>query len=532
MAQVMLLGPDGYPLESRGVVENDVLNFNNPANWGNVLGLKDDLTGVNVTREKALMLSEFWRGVNLIAGDVARLPLRVWRTQDNKRERDKAHPAYRVLRRKANSETDALTFRKTVMGHVLTEGNGYAYIMRDGAGRVRELIQLDPCLTWPIRRNGILRYFTSINGKDEPINPEDMLHIKGLGYDGLVGYSVIAYAKRSLGEAIASQEYSSRFFSNNARPDIVIEHPATLSREKALQLAESWNRAYRGLNNQHKTAVLEEGMKVNAFSKTAKDSQLLELRQFGRVSVANILGIPPHKLGDSSKVAYNSLEQENQSYLNDCLETWLTTWEMECYEKLLSEAEKAIDSHSIEFDRRGLTQPDLKTRGDFYKIAIESRFMTTNEVRAELGYNPMEESAVEDTPADSTPEDHTDNAAPDDSTRMAAARIAAVEEVLGRVVRRIAARAAKGPRTELTVPEDDQIPVSVLRLSGAMGDGEAERISKQAVVDMAESLRVKLAASPAEQRAEVIKLFERTEPNARAVAVLGVIDNGTQIHKH
>lgn len=450
-------------LFDRRSIENPAVSLDDPAAW-DLLGAEKTSTGVRVSRRTTLGYSPFWRGVNLISRDVAKLPLFVYKRIGDGKERDTVHPAYSLLRYKPNSEMTSFIFRQVLQSHALVEGNGYAYIDRDGAGNPMELIPLDPTATYPIRENGRLWYVTQVGQKLRKLDPSNVLHIKGLGYDGLVGYSIIHMARESIGLGVALRDFGSRFFRANARPGVVLEHPAKISNEAAKRIRDSWNDMHAGIDNAHKTAILEEGMKLAVMSINARDSQLLESRQFEIREIANWFGVPPHKLGDTTRTAFASLEQENQSYLDDALDPWLVVWEEECREKLLTEREKESDSHVVEFLRQALVRANLKDRGAFYNTALQGGWMNRDEIRARESMNPLPngegkkfytplnvttsgENPPDDPPAD--PESEPEVPPPEARKRSAidAAHRRVIRDAAARMVTRLATHARKAAKS-------------------------------------------------------------------------------------
>lgn len=372
-------------------LENPSTPLSAPDDWvWDALGAVRASSGINVNRETALTYAAWWRGINLIARDVAKLPLHVYRAGPEGKQKDTEHPAYYLLRRQPNSEMTPFMFRQMLMLHVLSEGNGYAYIDRDGAGRPLELIPLQPYRTYPVRTKGKMWYITElVTGEPRKIAPQDMLHIKGLSFDGLVGYNVIQKARESLGLGMAFDSFGSIIFRNGSSPGVVLKHPGRLSPEARKNLRESWERMHAGLENSHKTAILEEGMDASKLGMSAKDAQLLDERKFQVREVALWFGIPPHKLGAEISTSYGSLEQENQDYLDSAIDPWLVNWEQECDSKLLSERQKQRDSHVIEFDRRALIRANMSERSAFYHNALADGWLNRDEVRAEEGFNPL-----------------------------------------------------------------------------------------------------------------------------------------------
>jgi len=328
---------------------------------------------------------------------VGKIPLITYRMQGKNREHDTKHPAYRLLATKPNRNTTAYYFKQTLMGHVLTSGNGYAFIDRDRAGVPLELLVLDPRNVRCVKMNGQNWYIYEPGNQDPRRLPaEDVLHWKGLGFDGIQGYAVLDYMSDSMGLAVGARDYSARYFKNNTNPGGVLEHPGKLTDVGRRNMRESWERIHKGLDNVHKIAILEEGVAYKAFQSNARDAQLLESRQFDAREIANIFGVPSHKLGDSSKVAYNSLGEENQSYLNDTLSSWFAMISQECTDKLLSEAEKATGTHCVDFDYSAIQRANPEAQMNYAKSGFSGGIMTKNEARATLGLNATADDSGED----------------------------------------------------------------------------------------------------------------------------------------
>lgn len=428
-------------------------------------GGSKSVSGVRVSRSKALGYPAVWRAVSLISGDVGKLPLLVYKQTGKNKQPDPKHPVYRLLLRKPNDAMTAFVFKQTLMLHVLTHGNGYAYIDRDGAGRATQLLLLDPDSCEPIRVNEQLWYLYTLphGGETRKLPAEEVLHFKGLGFDGLRGLPVLKLARDALGAAIAARDHSARYFSNGARPGGVLEHPGKLTDQARKNMRESWDRVHRGLENAHKVAILEEGTKYNGFASNARDAQLLETREFDAREVANIFGVPTHKLGDPSKVAYNSLGEENQSYYDDTLSRWLKAISEECHDKLLSEQEKAKESHCVDFDYQEIQRANLPAQVDFADRLFRAGIINQDEARAIFSYNPAPDSKgqqffvpntlvpIEEAGEAVTDAEKTKPVKEEPPARKAipAGLRAVVADVAGRMARRLVTHGEKAVRTGL-----------------------------------------------------------------------------------
>ena len=348
--------------------------------------------GVTVTPDTALKLGAVWRAVNLIASSVGGTPCHFYRDDGRTRERAVADPRYKLLRREPAEGTTRMDFWQTITAHVVHRGNGYAYLHRDPSTRqVLELWLIPPEYVKPKRVNGRITYLVKLDDNRAAEIPYfDMLHIKGLGYDGLVGYSVIEYMATDGGLAQAMRDYSAEFFANGAAPNLIISPGQVLGKTEYELLRSSWNETYRGQGRRHKTAISPAPLNVQQISVNARDAQLIEARQFSIRDIANWYGVPPHKLGDTSRTAYNSLESENMSFLTDCLNTWLVKIEDELFLKLLTEEEKRSGQYFFEFKRDSWLAVQTATRYSVLSQAVGAPWMTVNEARRIENMNPVE----------------------------------------------------------------------------------------------------------------------------------------------
>ncbi len=362
-------------------LENPNLSLTDPDTWDLIFDGPTSKAGVSVTSKRVLGYPPFYRGIALISGDVGRMPLDIFRRMpDNGKESAREHPAHKIIKRVASPIMSAQAFRETLTLHALLNGNGYGAILRDGAGAPRETLILEPTKTSPAIINGQLWYMTEIGGEVVPIPAADVIHIRGPSRDGIVGMDVVSLMAESLGVGLAAREFGARFFADGAVTSGVLMIPGTFTQEKINNTMAAWEKMHGGLTKAHRVALLQDGVKFQPMTIEPEKAQFLATRQFEVREVANILGVPPHKLGDDSRTSFNSLEQENQSYLDDGLERWLTAWECEFSRKLLTEEEQDREGFLVEFNRSARLRTQLKERVESYGKLKEIGAFTTNDI--------------------------------------------------------------------------------------------------------------------------------------------------------
>lgn len=340
-------------------------------------------TGLRVGRKTALTISAIWRGVNLVCRDVAKMPLHLYRrTGESDRERATEHPAYRLLRRRPNREMTSFVFWQTILSHAIFEGNGYAYIYRRGDASPEELIPMLPDRTAPLRVGGELYYRTVVAGSTKTIPAADVLHIKGFGYDGILGYNLIDLAKESVGWQLGLRKYSATFFKNGSRASGVLMTPGRMKGDAAANLQKSFEEKHSGMDKVGRTILLEEGAKYVPITVTQDEAQFLESMEFGLLDVANWLSLAPHKVGHPARTSFASLEAENQSHLDEAIDPWAVNIEQECDAKLLTEDQKESDEYFAEFNRNALIRVDFQTRQEGLRQQIETGQLSPDEARA------------------------------------------------------------------------------------------------------------------------------------------------------
>ena len=217
----------------------------------------------------------------------------------------------------------------------------------------------------------------TMKGSMVNLKPSDVLHIPGLGFDGLVGYSPIAMAKNAIGMAIACEEYGAKFFANGATPGGILEHPGTVKDPQRVR--DSWTSAFGGSSNANKVAVLEEGMKYTPISISPEQTQFLETRKFQINEIARIFRVPPHMVGDLEKSSFSNIEQQSLEFVKYTLDPWVARWEQAIVRSLFSADEKT--QYFVKFNVDGLLRGDYQSRMNGYAIGRQNGWMSANDIR-------------------------------------------------------------------------------------------------------------------------------------------------------
>ena len=344
-------------------------------------------SGKAVTERSAMQMTAVYSCVRILAEAVAGLPLHLYRYTDNGgKEKALDHPLYLLLHDEPNPEMSSFVFRETLMTHLLLWGNAYAQVIRNGKNEVVALYPLMPNKMSVDRDENGKLYYTYYRGQDEAIRnkefavtlqPSDVLHIPGLGFDGLVGYSPIAMAKNAIGLAIATEEYGAKFFANGAAPSGVLEHPGTI--KDPTKVREAWMSQFGGSANSGKVAVLEEGMKYTPISISPEQAQFLETRKFQINEIARIFRVPPHMVGDLEKSSFSNIEQQSLEFVKYTLDPWVIRWEQSIQRSLLNSEEKK--RYFAKFNVEGLLRGDYQSRMNGYAIGRQNGWMSVNDIR-------------------------------------------------------------------------------------------------------------------------------------------------------
>lgn len=353
------------------------------------LGARKSAAGVAVTENNALYSTAVYACVRIISETVASLPLPVYRRlQGGGKERAPDHALYTVLHDIANEEMTSFTLREVMMSHVLLWGNAYAEIERNGRGEVVALWPLRPDKTTPQRNaSKKIEYKTEIDGQVFILPAKKVLHLYGLGFDGLIGYSPIKLAREAIGLGMATEEFGARFFSNGAHPSGIIEYPGKLKDTALEQFKQSVQQAYGGLSKSHRMMVLEEGLKYHQVGIPPEDAQFLETRKFQIAEIARFFRVPLHMIGELDRATNNNIEHQSIEFVVHTIRPWLVRIEQAMAMKLFLPTERK--TYFSEFLVDGLLRGDLKSRYEAYQIARQNGWLSADDIRELENMNPL-----------------------------------------------------------------------------------------------------------------------------------------------
>jgi len=357
--------------------------------WGPPRGWSQSTsTGIVVNQDKADTVAAWFAGVRIIAQDISTLPLITYRRSGRDKKRATDHPMYRILRERPNPEMTAVVWRETAMGHLLNWGNAYAERELDRVGRTVALWPLRPDrMVVTIGEDGKRQYMYQVTeGTGHvPLAAERVFHIPGMGFDGLIGYSLLTLARETLGQTIALREYQGRVLENDARPGIVLRHPATLSDPAIANIKKSWLDEHGGFSNAGRMAVVEEGMEVTELGLPKTDMLFIEGQKWQVSEIARWLRLAPHKLGDLERATFSNIEEQNISHVSETLRPWAVRWEQQIDKDLLPE-DNIFAEHLMDAALRGNTLD----RYTAFSIAVQNKVLTPNEWRQFENWNPVD----------------------------------------------------------------------------------------------------------------------------------------------
>jgi HK97 family phage portal protein len=448
------------------------------------MGWGGTAAGVSVSEEGSLRYSAVFACVRVLAESVASLPLITYRRlPGGGKERAREHALYELLHDAPNPLMTSLEFREAMQAHMLLWGNAYAEIVADGRGNVTELWPLRPDAMEKIEPSGegLVYTYRLPSGKSVQLPGWQVLHLRGLSSNGIVGYSpIMTAAREAVGKGLAVQQFGSMFFRNGARPGGILSFPGELSAEAMGRIRESWQDHYGGLSNAHRVAILEQGMTYQEVGIPPAAAAYIEDQKMSVLDIARVYRVPPHMIGDLERATFSNIEHQAIEFVTHSLRPWLVRWEQAIQQRLMTERDR--QTHLVEFLVDGLLRGDVTSRYQAYAVARQNGWMSANDIRELENQNPIDDGdlylvplnmvpagdvaavaavAAGMTPAASPPDTarrlvdgearaRLEKRAAGDRVALARAQRAVLADVMGRVCRRQAQDVGAAARKMLT----------------------------------------------------------------------------------
>jgi HK97 family phage portal protein len=369
--------------------------------WGDQLRSVPSVTGIAINQQTALNAAAVMACVTMIAEDVAKLPVALFRRlDDGGRQRLKKKDHWLVpLLRKPNPWQNWMEFCEMLQCGLIMRGNGYAVIIRNARGIPTMLVPINPdrVSLWEGQDGGLWYRVTPFGLhemamlKDQPflIPFDDVLHIRGFSVNGLMGASRIALAREAIGLTLGQERQAAQWLGNGARPSGILTTEQKLSDATIERAKTNWKNLHAGLQNSGKTAILEAGLKWTPLTMNSHDLEFIASRQFQLQEIARIFRVPPHKIGELSKGTNNNITQQSQEYVNDTISGYTTRWKRKFDEKFDLDED---DELFLDFDLSAILEGDLVARYNVHRVGIMSGFLSRNEARRKEGFNPVPEA--------------------------------------------------------------------------------------------------------------------------------------------
>ena len=382
--------------------------------YTNLLFFPKTASGAQVTPENSIRLTAVWCAVKIISEAIASLPLHLYqRDNDLSKSRDLSHPLAMNFSLKPNNWQTPFEFFELMTVHMLLRGNAFAQIIPTRDGQLKQLIPLDPdrMEVKLSTRGNPQYYYRRPDGKTRVFQHWQIFHLRGMSLDGLVGLSPIQLCRECVGLSLSAEEYCARFYSNDATPGGVLEHPSKLDDRAHARIKTSWMEAHSGTNKAHKPAILEEGMTWKPIQINARDAQFIEARKFQIGEIARLFNLPPHLLKDLDRATFSNIESQDLAFLKHSIRPWLTRWEQAVQRDIIYQFDDEViegtefPKRFVEFKADALLRSDIKTRNQSYAIALQWGWHSINEIRAMENMNPIEGGDIHLAPLNMVPID-------------------------------------------------------------------------------------------------------------------------------
>jgi HK97 family phage portal protein len=360
-----------------------------------ILGSSFSASGETITKEQAIRIATVWSCVRVLSETIASLPICLYSKDDSNRKIKLTNdPLNNLVGEQPSPLYNSFMFFERALVDMSFDGNFCAYIERNQGGLPIALhpiqfkdvdVYLSPDgreVYYEVTQNIETPY--PVSGKVQSMN---MIHVKGLSFDGIVGKPPIEAAAETLGISISLDKHAGSWFKNGSQLGGILKHPGTLKPETAKRLKESWNSNYTGTNNTGKTAILEEGMEWTARTVPNNQAQFIESREYQVSDICRIFRVPNHLVNDLSRATYSNIEAQQIDFVVHTITPHIKRIESELNAKLIPSYKRG--SEYFKFNLNAILRGDSKSRADYYRTLVNIGVLSPDEVRSLEDMNPM-----------------------------------------------------------------------------------------------------------------------------------------------
>lgn len=380
------------PLERRGIVATGSPTYNpfeNPslplASVGleGVFGSRNNDSGEDVTVNRATTLPVVYRCISVISTVVAQCQLRVYKLPNQK-------PVRFPLFEAGNKTTTYTPYElwQLAMAQRAAYGNAFVHKVREN-DLIVDLRPLNPAAV-EVKLDDEGNKIFKIKQRDNSyvtLSTYEVMHIPGMGYDGLRGFSPIELAAQSIGISLAGDRLAARFYAQGSQLGGIIKVKAPLtSQTQAEGIKARWMNKNSGLQHSGEVAVLDAETDFQSVTIPPDQLQFLESRRWGTTEIARLFGLPPHIVGDVEKSTSwgTGIEQQNIGMVTYTIADYTTSAEQRATREIVG-----TNGQYAEFDLSRLMRGSMQERFEAYQTAANSGWVTGNEIRDWENMPPM-----------------------------------------------------------------------------------------------------------------------------------------------
>lgn len=343
---------------------------------------------IAVNRNSVLALSSVFGCVKILSETIASVPFEVLKKDDKGVRVATDHYLHKLIHFAPSDLYTSFLFRETLQGHLCLDGNAYARVYRNGAGRILRFEIISPNHIEPYLIDGEIWYkLQKPGGPVEILDSYDVIHIPAFGFDGIKGKNPIQVQRENMALGLSAQKFGKKFFENGAHVSGAITVPGKMKSEQKKSLGQRFRQAYSGVENTGGTVILDHGMEYKNIGIKPADASFIETRRFTTSDIARIYRVPLHMLAAMEKATFNNVEQLNINYVQYTIYPWVKRWEQEFNRKIFTDSE-IKEGYRVRFNLSGLMRGDSKNRAEFYRNLYNIRALSPNEIRRLENMNP------------------------------------------------------------------------------------------------------------------------------------------------